>query len=122
MPAAFGDAKHIQLNLFSGGHRRGETPVPIPNTEVKPSTGDGTSRAVCWESSKLPDYLLVAAVPRIGAGQAAGIFDAAVPVSHFVDGDRGKPPGFFPKKPSFSKGGFFYAHKIFQRTNFNLLN
>ena len=33
-------------NDFSGGDRRGETPVPIPNTEVKPSTGDGTFRAV----------------------------------------------------------------------------
>ena len=39
---------------FSGGHRRGATPVPIPNTEVKPSTGDGTRGAVRWESSKLP--------------------------------------------------------------------
>ena len=38
----------------SGGHRRGATPVPIPNTAVKPSTGDGTNGAVRWESSKLP--------------------------------------------------------------------
>lgn len=39
-----------------GGHRRGVTPVPIPNTEVKPSTGDGTNGAVRWESSKLPRF------------------------------------------------------------------
>ena len=37
-----------------GGDRRGEIPVPIPNTEVKPSTGDGTNGVVRWESSKLP--------------------------------------------------------------------
>ena len=45
-------------NDFSGGDRRGETPVPIPNTEVKPSTGDGTIRAVLWESSKLPGFFI----------------------------------------------------------------
>ena len=43
---------------LSGGHRRGATPVPIPNTEVKPSTGDGTNGAVRWESSKLPGFFL----------------------------------------------------------------
>ena len=43
---------------LSGGHRRGATPVPIPNTEVKPSTGDGTNGAIRWESSKLPGFIL----------------------------------------------------------------
>ena len=43
---------------LSGGHRRGETPVPIPNTEVKPSTGDGTNGAIRWESSKPPGFIL----------------------------------------------------------------
>jgi hypothetical protein len=39
---------------FPGGHRRGVTPVPIPNTEVKPSTADGTARGTAWESRSLP--------------------------------------------------------------------
>ena len=43
---------------LSGGHRRGATPVPIPNTEVKPSTGDGTNGAIRWESSKLPGFIV----------------------------------------------------------------
>ena len=43
---------------LSGGHRRGATPVPIPNTEVKPSTGDGTNGAIRWESSKPPGFIL----------------------------------------------------------------
>ena len=43
---------------LSGGHRRGATPVPIPNTEVKPSTGDGTNGAIRWESSKLPGFII----------------------------------------------------------------
>ena len=32
---------------FPCGHMREVTPVPIPNTEVKPSTADGTARANC---------------------------------------------------------------------------
>ena len=30
-------------------------PVPIPNTEVKPLSPDGTARASVWESRKSPD-------------------------------------------------------------------
>ena len=39
---------------FPGGHRSRVTPVPIPNTEVKPATADGTARAGGWESRSLP--------------------------------------------------------------------
>ena len=39
---------------FLGGDRRGETPVPIPNTVVKPSTADGTCLKRGRESMKLP--------------------------------------------------------------------
>ena len=52
-----------------GGHRRGATPVPIPNTEVKPSTGDGTNGAVRWESSKLPGLFIN---PAFGSNQVRG--------------------------------------------------
>src|SRR5690242_5036322 len=39
---------------FPGGHRSRVTPVPIPNTEVKPATADGTAGATLWESRSLP--------------------------------------------------------------------
>src|SRR5690349_2918743 len=39
---------------FAGGHRIRVTPVPIPNTEVKPDTADGTARETVWESRSLP--------------------------------------------------------------------
>ena len=39
---------------FPGGHRSRVTPVPSPNTEVKPATADGTARAGGWESRSLP--------------------------------------------------------------------
>ena len=39
---------------FPGGNTGGETPVPIPNTEVKPSRADDTMVERPWESRSLP--------------------------------------------------------------------
>ena len=39
---------------FSGGFSERETPVPIPNTEVKPLYVDGTAWVTGWESRTLP--------------------------------------------------------------------
>ncbi len=39
--------------LVIGAHRAGVTPVPIPNTEVKPSIGEDTALR---ESSTVPNY------------------------------------------------------------------
>ena len=35
--------------------RPGETPVPIPNTMVKPRAADDTALETVWESRRLPD-------------------------------------------------------------------
>ncbi len=52
------DAAERQLGPpFPGGDRRGVTPVPIPNTVVKPSTADGTARVTVWESRSLPGFI-----------------------------------------------------------------
>ena len=40
---------------ISGGNGGGVTPVPIPNTAVKPSSADGTWDASPWKSRSLPD-------------------------------------------------------------------
>jgi hypothetical protein len=57
----------IQLSLylssirafhFSSGLAKGETPVPIPNTEVKPFEADGTVQVIVWESRKLLGFNL----------------------------------------------------------------
>ena len=39
-----------------GGLAGGATPVPIPNTEVKPSKADDTAAVRQWESRTLPGY------------------------------------------------------------------
>src|SRR5215207_11331380 len=44
--------------LFSGDCGEGETPVPIPNTAVKPLSADGTARASAWESRSSPGSIL----------------------------------------------------------------
>ena len=40
---------------ISGGHSGGVTPVPIPNTEVKTASADGTWGATPWESRSPPE-------------------------------------------------------------------
>jgi hypothetical protein len=42
------------LLKFSGGFVERVTPVPIPNTEVKPLGADGTALEAVWESRKPP--------------------------------------------------------------------
>src|SRR5436305_11609734 len=43
---------------FSGDCSGGETPVPIPNTAVKPPSADGTARVSVWESRSSPGNYL----------------------------------------------------------------
>ena len=51
-PKAQAGARSVEQ--VPGGHRIRATPVPIPNTEVKPDTADGTVGATPWESRSLP--------------------------------------------------------------------
>ena len=47
------------MREISGDHSGGETPVPIPNTAVKPTSADGTALATGWESRSLPGISLL---------------------------------------------------------------
>ena len=49
----------LQLTDFPGDLGGGVTPVPIPNTAVKPSIANGTARATWWESRTLPGFFLL---------------------------------------------------------------
>ena len=48
--------KTYLVKSVPGGHTGGAPPVPIPNTEVKPSKADATAAARQWESRTLPGY------------------------------------------------------------------
>ena len=45
----------IGLTVF-GDYSKEDTPVPIPNTEVKLFSADGTAWATAWESRTLPKF------------------------------------------------------------------
>src|SRR5438874_532324 len=47
-----------------GDYGGGETPVPFPNTEVKPSSADGTVGVTRWESRSLPSTYIKSRRPR----------------------------------------------------------
>ena len=47
-----------KVKSFPGGDGRRVTPVPISNTEVKPSSADGTALETGWESRTLPGFNL----------------------------------------------------------------
>ena len=50
--------------------RPGVTPVPIPNTMVKPRTADGTMLATVWESRRLPDLIARGDPTKLGRSLA----------------------------------------------------
>ena len=52
--------------------RPGDTPVPIPNTMVKPWAADGTMLGTAWESRWLPGSWGISSVGRAPALQAGG--------------------------------------------------
>ena len=52
--------------------RPGDTPVPIPNTMVKPWAADGTILETIWESRWLPDLWGLSSAGRAPALQAGG--------------------------------------------------
>ena len=78
------------LLSFSGGYIGGVPPVPIPNTEVKPSRADGTPRETARESRSLPDLFDVttAGVPfwDTGRWRLSGLCHVADDVGHHGDG------------------------------------
>ena len=51
--------KHAGMTFgqFPGGFSGGATPDPIPNSEVKLTRADGTSRASDWESRSPPGFI-----------------------------------------------------------------
>ena len=56
-----------------GGHGGGETPGPIPNPEVKPSSADGTALATGWESRSPPRHLVEREPPSGGPSAFRGV-------------------------------------------------
>ena len=56
----------VSTEMVSGGHGGGDTPVPIPNTAVKPARADGTWGETPWESRSSPEYFSKPPARRAG--------------------------------------------------------
>ena len=53
---------------FPGGHTAGVTPVPIPNTVVKPRRADDTALVTVWERRSPPGFFLMGRIRKCGFG------------------------------------------------------
>ena len=56
------DKKFGSWQGFSSGITKGETPVPIPNTAVKPFEADGSAGVILCESRKLLGLIIKARI------------------------------------------------------------
>ena len=63
-----------RVNNLPGDLSEGDPPVPIPNTEVKPFSADGTAWATVWESRTLPRLKFVFARAEIEKPAGVGRF------------------------------------------------
>ena len=71
MERSRGDGRRGEAKV-SGGHSGGETPVPIPNTAVKPASADGTWGVAPWESRTSPGFLCCGAAHLTRPSAPAG--------------------------------------------------
>src|SRR5438034_11600273 len=85
-PPKAGDGAHRSLGIISGfgDNGGGETPVPFPNTEVKPSSADGTAGVTRRESRSLPSTFFEPQRPTAGGARIIS---------------RGRPAGARPHFP-----------------------
>ncbi len=70
------------LKSVFGGYFEGETPLPIPNREVKPFRADGTARVTTWESRSPPNLF----IPPMGNHR--GFFYSATRNSRFPEAPK----------------------------------
>ena len=56
------------FSYLVGGYTARVTPVPIPNTVVKPRRADGTAREIVWESTTSPAFISKASLSYMLGG------------------------------------------------------
>src|SRR5207247_3125075 len=69
--------RNPKSHRFSGDFVGRVTPVPIPNTEVKPAGADGTARETVWESRKSPGLLNKSPLNKCSGGFFVAFLRAA---------------------------------------------
>ena len=70
---------------ISGDYGERDPPVPMPNTEVKPFSADGTWLETTWESRTLPDSMKKGLTPNgVGSFFMEFIFKLKLENSEFT--------------------------------------
>jgi hypothetical protein len=77
----------------SGAYSAGETPLPIPNREVKPRSADGTAGLPRWESRSVPGTFVWRAGGAATVAPPARFFMHA---KNFANLDRSASSGVLP--------------------------
>ena len=54
-----------KTHFIKGDDSGGDTPLPIPNREVKPASADGTAGETLWESRSSPIFYRFQAGPGV---------------------------------------------------------
>src|SRR5215831_8583265 len=87
-------SRFFEIYDFPGGCIEGATPVPIPNTVVKPFGADGTAWVTVWESRTLPGLIPKA---RRNHNDCRGLSVLAFDLKHSLTFPL---PGTFATRPS----------------------
>ena len=109
-------------STISGGNSEGDPPVPMPNTEVKPFSADGTWLDTTRESRSSPDFhFLSNALTKVGAkGYKNKIFLLSSAVEHSAVNRRvagSNPAGGAKRKANHKKWFAFLLRYLRQRIN-----
>ena len=98
-----GSTRLLGQSRISGDHGGGATPVPIPNTAVKPASADGTWGETPWESRTSPEYF-----EEMGPCESGGpslIPDPRRPLGRVIPQVAWAPMGRGHGVPSSHRGG-----------------
>ena len=102
---------------FSGDNGERDPPVPIPNTEVKPFSADGTWLETTWESRTLPDSMKKELTP---SGVGSFFISSATFLSQVVSNEVRECTwlGYRPPRPVGETGGAISPGRVRSATPF----
>ena len=92
---------------ISGDYGERDPPVPMPNTEVKPFSADGTWLETTWESRTLPDSMEKESTPY---GVGSFFISSATSLSQVVSNEVRECTwlGYRPPRPVGETGGRYH--------------
>ena len=94
--------------MISGDNGERDPPVPMPNTEVKPFSADGTWLETTWESRTLPDSMKKGLTPYGGGFFFHSICNVLTLWSSSINVRHCTWLGYRPLRPVGETGGRYH--------------